>query len=72
MIFIGIDALPHEGRVYVQQNILAATFEYPTGGDKAIEVALDLLKGKTVPKEIVLPSKVFTRVTVRNGGEVLK
>lgn len=70
MIFIGIDALPHEGRVYVKDGILAATFEYPTGGDRAIEVALDLLNGKTAPKEITLPSKVYTQDNP--AGEVLQ
>jgi ribose transport system substrate-binding protein len=71
MIFIGIDALPHEGRAYVQQGILAATFEYPTGGDRAIEVVLDLLNGKSAPKEITLPSKVFTPDNLATGGDVL-
>jgi ribose transport system substrate-binding protein len=71
MIFIGIDALPHEGRVYVQQGILAATFEYPTGGGKAVEVALDLLNGKQAPKEITLPSRVFTKENIEAGGEEL-
>lgn len=36
MLFIGIDGLPHEGQVYVRQGILAASFEYPTGGRKAV------------------------------------
>ena len=72
MIFIGIDALPHEGRVYVKDGILAATFEYPTGGDKAIEIALDLLNGKPAPKEITLPSKVYTLENLAAGGEVLQ
>lgn len=71
MMFIGIDALPHEGRAYVQQGILAATFEYPTGGDRAIEVALDLLNGREAPREITLPSRVFTMENLDQGGEVL-
>ena len=32
MVFVGIDALPHEGIAYVKQGILDATFQYPTGG----------------------------------------
>lgn len=70
--FVGIDALPHEGQAYVRQGLLAATFEYPTGGREAIESALKILKGEAVPKEIVLPSRVFTKENVANGGEVLK
>ena len=61
MIFIGIDALPHEGVAYVKQGILSASFQYPTGGDKAVEVAVDILNGKPAPKEIILPSKTFTK-----------
>jgi ribose transport system substrate-binding protein len=60
MLFIGIDALPQEGQIYVQQGILAASFEYPTGGREAIETAFRLLKGEKVPKEITLQSRIFT------------
>ncbi|TWT78343.1 D-ribose-binding periplasmic protein precursor [Posidoniimonas polymericola] len=54
MLFVGIDALPHEGVAYVKQGILDATFEYPTGGRKAIETAISILNGEEVPKNIVL------------------
>lgn len=70
--FVGIDALPHEGQMYVRQGILAASFEYPTGGTEAIATALTILQGKQVPREIVLPSRVFTRENVDKGGELLK
>jgi ribose transport system substrate-binding protein len=69
--FVGIDALPQEGQIYVRQGVLAASFEYPTGGREAIENALLLLHGKQVPKEITLPSRVFTKATVDKGGEWL-
>ena len=71
IIFVGIDALPHEGRVYVKQGILAASFEYPTGGREAVETALKILKGEAIPKEITLSSRVFTRENVDQGGEWL-
>lgn len=58
--FVGIDALAQEGQVYVKQGVLAASFEYPTGGKEAIDVALGILNGKKVPKEITLSSRVFT------------
>lgn len=70
--FVGIDALPHEGQVYVKQGVLAASFEYPTGGREAIQVALDILNGKSVEKEITLSSLVFTRDNIDRGGEWLK
>ncbi len=60
MIFVGIDALAQEGRAYVQQNVLQASFEYPTGGKEAIETALNILNGETVPRKITLDSRVFT------------
>ncbi|RME90913.1 MAG: hypothetical protein D6766_12625 [Verrucomicrobia bacterium] len=68
MKFVGIDALPHEGVAYVKQGILDATFQYPTGGAEAIETALRILRGETVPKEITLGSRLFTRENVDQGG----
>ncbi len=68
LLFVGIDALPHEGQAYVREGILTASFEYPTGGREAIEIALKILRGEAVPKTIVLPSRVFTRETVDEGG----
>ncbi|HVO20126.1 MAG TPA: substrate-binding domain-containing protein [Anaeromyxobacter sp.] len=72
MKFVGIDGLPQEGQAYVRQGILSASFEYPTGGDVAIEKALEVLSGKQIPKEIVLDSRVFTKDNVDSGGEWLK
>lgn len=72
MEFIGIDGLPQEGRIYVKQGILSASFEYPTGGKEAIETAHAILKGNSVPKEITLRSRVFTRENLEKGGEWLQ
>ncbi len=71
MMFVGIDALPQEGVVYVQQGILDATFQYPTGGAEAIETALKILNKETVPKEITLGSRVFDKQNVAQGGKEL-
>ena len=71
MLFVGIDGLPQEGQIYVQQGILAASFEYPTGGREAIETALRILKGERAPKEITLRSRVFTPENIKKGGEWL-
>jgi ribose transport system substrate-binding protein len=70
--FVGIDALPQEGVAYVQQGILDATFQYPTGGAEAIDNALKLLKGEQVPKEIVLGTRLFDKSNVAQGGQELK
>ncbi|HSV73302.1 MAG TPA: substrate-binding domain-containing protein [Chthonomonadales bacterium] len=69
--FIGIDALPHEGVKYVQRGILTATFEYPTGGAKAIETALRVVRGETVPKTITLGTRLFDASNVAEGGAEL-
>jgi len=71
MKFVGIDALPQEGVAYVTQGILDATFQYPTGGAEAIETALKIFKGETVPKKIVLGSRVFDKSNVASGGRAL-
>jgi ribose transport system substrate-binding protein len=71
ILFVGIDALPHEGIAYVQQGILDATFQYPTGGAEAIDVALQIFAGESVPKKIVLGSRVFDRENVAEGGRTL-
>jgi ribose transport system substrate-binding protein len=72
MKFVGIDALPQEGVVYVRQGILDATFQYPTGGAEAIDAALKILHGETVPKEIILGTRMFDRDNVAQGGVELK
>jgi ribose transport system substrate-binding protein len=71
MIFIGIDGLPQEGQIYVSQGLLEASFEYPTGGREAVENALKVFHGETVPKEVTLKSRVFTRDNVAQGGDWL-
>ncbi len=72
MMFVGIDALAHEGQIYVKQGILVASFEYPTGGKEAIQTALEILSGKSVPKEITLSSRIFTQENIEQGGELIK
>jgi ribose transport system substrate-binding protein len=69
--FVGIDALPHEGVRYVKEGILAATFQYPTGGDLAIETALKILKGQKVEKKISLGTRLFTKENADKGGQPL-
>ena len=72
MLFVGIDALPHEGQQYVVQGILDATFLYPTGGGEAIDVALEILNGNEVPKHMVLGTRLFTLENVADGGEPIE
>ncbi|GMV95905.1 MAG: hypothetical protein AMXMBFR83_02740 [Phycisphaerae bacterium] len=69
--FIGIDALPHEGIAYVKEGVLSASLQYPTGGDKAIEVIQDMIAGREVPRTITLGTRLFTRETVASGGKAI-
>jgi len=71
IMFVGIDALPHEGVAYVKDGILNATFQYPTGGDVAIREALKILNGESVEKRIVLGSRIFTADNVNQGGAAI-
>jgi len=70
--FVGIDALPQEGIAYVARGILDATFQYPTGGKEAIDVARKILAGETVPKKITLGSRLFTKDNVDSGGAAIE
>lgn len=68
ILFVGIDALPHEGVAYIKQGVLDATFAYPTGGAKAIEVAAQILNGQEPPQRVSLPSRIFTQENAEQGG----
>jgi ribose transport system substrate-binding protein len=61
--FVGIDGLPglDGGRQAVADGKLDATFVYPTGGREAIDVAVRILRGDSVPHRITLPTERITR-----------
>lgn len=65
MFFVGIDALPSLGMEKVNEGILQASFLYPTGGDKAIELALKILSGQAYNKNNELPSSVIDAGNVK-------
>lgn len=58
--FVGIDALPGKtnGLGLVRQGILNATFIYPTGGDKVINTAMNILLGKPFARETLLNTAI--------------
>lgn len=66
--FIGIDGNPDEGKRWVRSGELTATLLYPTPGEKGLEVALDILAGKKVDKRYTLPTRIFTKDNVDQGG----
>jgi len=69
-IILGIDALPGtEGGIQkVINGIIDATFIYPTGGEKAVQTALRILKKEPYDRENIL----YTAVVDRTNARVLK
>lgn len=64
---IGIDALPGEGggMENIQKGLLDASFIYPTGGDKVIDIAMNILQKKPFDRENILHTAVVDRSNVR-------
>lgn len=55
---VGTDAIPGAdgGLEAVKQGKLTATFSYPTGGDRAMQIAMAILQGNSYPRETKLTS----------------
>lgn len=64
---IGIDALPGVGGGIqnIQKGIQDASFIYPTGGDKVIDLAYKILKKEKVEREYTLYTAVVDKSNVR-------
>jgi ribose transport system substrate-binding protein len=69
MKFIGIDALPNEGVMWVHNGELTATFLYATPGAEGLRQALKHLNGEEVPHTVTLDT---LQVTKENADEILK
>jgi len=69
-VLLGIDALPGtEGGIQkVISGILDATFIYPTGGEKAIQTAVQILNNEPFERDNIL----YTAVVDRTNARVLK
>jgi ribose transport system substrate-binding protein len=67
--FIGIDAIPNEGALWVKRGFLTATFVYKTPGADAIQQALKLVKGEKIEKKLTLDTAL---VDSKNVDAVLK
>lgn len=63
MPIIGIDYI-QEAREAIRNGTQALSFTYPTAGREGAEVAVKLLKGEPVEKEIILPSMAVSRDNV--------
>jgi signal transduction histidine kinase/DNA-binding response OmpR family regulator len=66
LFVVGIDALPNLGMELVEAGVLQASFIYPTGGKKAIEIARAILTGDSFEKQNILGTSVVdsSNVTV--------
>lgn len=64
---IGIDGLlgHNKGIDAVRDGALTATVVYPTAGRKIIEIAMQIIKGISVPKENQLPSTLIDKSNVQ-------
>lgn len=64
---IGIDALPGEGGGIenIQNGLQDASFIYPTGGDKVIDLAMSILTKQHFVKENILYTAVVDKSNVR-------
>ncbi|MBM4061151.1 MAG: substrate-binding domain-containing protein [Planctomycetes bacterium] len=67
--FVGIDALEHEGRKYVADGAIDATFEYPTGAAAAIDLALLACSGIAPPRRVIVGTRAYTVANLAAGGE---
>jgi ribose transport system substrate-binding protein len=67
--FLGIDAIPNEGVVWVQKGQLTATFLYATPGAEGVRQGLKLMKGEKIPHQITLPTMT---IDASNVAQVLK
>ena len=67
MLFVGIDALAGEGYgvEQVADGHLDVTFIYPTGGDKVMEVAMNILQGKEYTRETKLSTALVNKANAR-------
>lgn len=65
--FIGIDALPGEkgGVSLVKKGILNATFIYPTGGDKVIQIAAAILSKSKYLRNNILNTAIINKDNAR-------
>ena len=59
--FIGVDGLagPGNGMENVANGVLEASALYPTGGDRAIQVASDILRRRSFERENLLKTVVI-------------
>lgn len=66
-LFVGVDALTGKGLgvEMVNNGVLAASFIYPTGGDRVAQVAMDILQGTPYSRESLLSTELVNSANAR-------
>ena len=62
---IGVDALQQEGISNIENNVQDASFIYPTGGEKVIDLAMKILHKQPFERENILNTAVVDKSNVR-------
>ena len=67
MLFVGIDALPGKeyGVEQIINGVLDATFIYPTGGDKVVQVAMNILEKRPYERDTKLSTALVDKTNAR-------
>lgn len=66
IIITGIDYISQAAEL-IKKGELDASYVYPTGGKEGVDIAMKILSGKKVPKEIIIES---AEITIDNVKEV--
>ncbi|MCK5335974.1 MAG: substrate-binding domain-containing protein, partial [Gammaproteobacteria bacterium] len=69
IITVGVDFIS-EAQHAIRNGSQLATITYPLGGKKAVEVALKILSGKPVPKQVSIHSKLITKENVNKVNPI--
>ncbi len=62
---VGVDALIDEGIKNIENNVQDASFIYPTGGEKVIDLAMKILHNQPFQRENILNTAVVDKSNVR-------
>jgi ribose transport system substrate-binding protein len=66
IVITGIDYIS-EARELIKKGELDATYIYPTGGNQGVQIAMKILEGKKVQKEIIIES---AQITIDNVDQI--
>ena len=76
MKILGFDGLLDEGIAYVQEGLLAGTYQYPTHGEEIIRLALKILTGQHYERDNYMQGVIVTPenadMVARNCKELIK